>query len=428
MELERLKLFENRWEFAFFATIVVSLFLFNLYNQFQTYQKLKATNFYHSDAVVQNQYQKVSKRGKVYHVLTLKSDEGFSFITTTYEDIKDLRGRDVRVGLVTKKLDFASFLKRFYAPTYDLELKPYQDSLRQKIKLFIEKQHKDEYLKELFSALFLATPISKELRESISTLGISHLVAISGYHLGFLYALLFAIFGLVYRFFQDRYFPYRNRILDLSIAIFVFLFFYAYLLEFTPSLLRSFVMMVFGFLLYIRHIKVFSFEVLFVVMLLLIALFPRLLFSVGFWFSVSGIFYIYLFLHYFSDLKKWQIAVLINIWVFVLINPIIHYIFPNFEPHQLLSPLLSLLFAIFYPSELLLHIVGQGNLLDSLLLKMLDTQSEFVQIATPFWFLVYYVVISILAIFSRWFLYLLVVSSLGFYLLFIIKSIYLRDI
>jgi competence protein ComEC len=417
MALERLDLFDNRKEIAFFGLFIAFIFAINLFFKYQTYQNLTSSKFNNTKATILNQYQKVSKKGKPYYVLRLKSDDGYKFITTNYEDIRDLKNRSVRVGIITDKISFLDFLKGFYAPTFDIELLEYQDSIREKVATFIKEQHKDKLMGELFSALFLATPISKDLREKISIFGVSHLVAISGYHLGFLYGVLMVVLAFFYKFFQDRYFPYRNRVFDLSIIIISLLFLYAYFLDFTPSILRSFTMMAFGFLLYVRHIKIFSFEVLAVVVLFLIALDPSLCFSVGFWFSVSGIYYIYLFIHHFSDLNRWLILVLINIWVFTLMAPIVHYIFANFSFWQLLSPVLSLAFAIFYPVELLLHIAGVGGIFDGLLLKMFEIDVDFIEIKTPLWFLISYIVLSLLAIFNRWVLALLVLASLVFYLL-----------
>jgi len=417
MALERLDLFDSRKEIAFFGLFITLIFSLNLFFKHQTYENLISSKFNHIDATVLNQYQKLSKKAKPYYVLRVKSDDGYKFITTNYEDIRDLKNRSVRVGVITDKISFLDFLKGFYAPTFALELLEYEESIRENATIFIKNQHKDEMMGELFCALFLATPISKKLRVKISTFGISHLVAISGYHLGFLYGVLMVVLAFFYKFFQNRYFPYRNRVFDLSIFIISLLFLYAYFLDFTPSILRSFSMMAFGFLLYVRHIKIFSFEVLAVVVLFLIALNPSLLFSVGFWFSVSGIYYIYLFIYHFSDLNRWLILVLINIWVFTLMAPVVHYIFVNFSFWQLLSPLLSLAFAIFYPLELLLHIVGGGGFFDWLLLNMFEIDVDFIEIKTPLWFLISYIILSLVAILNRWTLAMLVLASLLFYLL-----------
>ena len=80
----------------------------------------------------------------------------------------------------------------------------YKESVRNKIFDFIQNQHESSFGKELFLALFIAEPISKELREKVSMWGISHLIAISGYHLSFLFLISYFIFSKIYIFFQDR--------------------------------------------------------------------------------------------------------------------------------------------------------------------------------------------------------------------------------
>ena len=46
---------------------------------------------------------------------------------------------------------------------------------------------------------FFATPLAKEVREKISLFGVSHLVALSGFHLGILWALVYGGLLLLYR-------------------------------------------------------------------------------------------------------------------------------------------------------------------------------------------------------------------------------------
>ncbi len=413
----KLNLFESKKEIFLFLAFIMIVFSTNLFFHYKTYQTLSASKFFHTEATVINQYQKKSKKGKTYHVLKLKSVDGYTFITTNYEDIKDLRDRKVRIGIITDKVTFLDFLKSFYAPSFDIELLDYHDSIKSHLQEGIEKQHSEPFAKELFSALFLAKPISKSLRDSVSMLGISHLIAISGYHLSFLFALLYLLIAKPYTFFQDRYFPYRNRRFDLTIFIIMILFWYVWLLDFTPSLIRSFVMLVFAFFLFHRHIKILSFEVLTVAILFILALKPTFLFSISFWFSVSGIFYIYLFLHYFKEKNKWFIMIAINIWVYFAMIPIVHFIFPNFSFLQLLSPLLSIFFGIFYPLEMLLHLVGFGDILDGTLEKLFSLKGEIITLKTPLWFLALYVFSSLLAIFHYRFLFLFASLLLSFFLI-----------
>jgi competence protein ComEC len=409
----KLQLFEKKSEFLLFLAFIMMVFSLNLFWQYKSYEALRSEKFFHTNATVINQYQKISKRGKIYHVLKCKSEEGYTFITTNYEDIRDLKGREIRIGLITDKVMFVDFLKSFYAPSYEIELLDYHDSLKQRFENVIKTQHQTAMMQELFSALFLATPISKALRDKVSMLGISHLIAISGYHLSFIFGLLYLLFSKPYAFFQDKHFPYRNRRFDLSVGILMILFWYVWLLDFTPSLIRSFVMMVFAFFLFHRHVRILSFEVLAVAVLFILAIKPTLLFSIGFWFSVSGIFYIYLFLHYFKHLSKWWIFIMINVWVYMAMVPIVHYIFPNFFFTQFFSPLLSLLFGVFYPIEMLLHLIGLGGVLDGILEKMFSVQAEVIVLKTPLWYLALYIFASLLAVFhDRFLLFFAAVLSL----------------
>lgn len=411
------RLFENKREIFLFLLAIMIAFGVSLFVEYRSYQSFSQNKFYHTTATVLNQYQKVSKRGKHYYVLKLKSNAGYRFITTNYEDIKDLRDREVRIGIITDKINFLDFLKSFYVPSFDIELLPYHDSIKSRLQAKIGAAHTSANMREFFSALFLAKPISKALREKVSLLGISHLIAISGYHLSFLFGLLYLIFSKPYSVLQERYFPYRNRRFDLTVGIIMIVFWYVWLLDFTPSLIRSFVMMAFAFLLFHRHVRIFSFEVLAVAVLLIVALNPRLLFSIGFWFSVSGIFYIYLFLHYFKDSNKWFIMIVINLWVYLAMIPIVHFIFPAFSLWQLLSPLLSILFGLFYPLEILLHLIGLGGLLDGVLEKLFSIEGEMVMMKTPLWYLALYIFASFLAIFHHRFLFLLASILLGFFLI-----------
>ncbi len=407
----KLPLFKSKREIFFALSFLSVIFLLSLYFEYRSFETLKSKRFYTTKAFVLNQYIKKRKR-REYFVLKLKSDEGYTFYTTNYEDLKNIKNRKIRITLITKKISFFDFLRGFYAPSFDIRLYPKENDIKSSLFDFITSQHQKEQFKELFSALFLAEPISKTLRQKVQFLGISHLIAISGFHLGVLFFIFYQIFGRIYRFFQDRYFPYRNRRLDLSIFTGVILFGYMYMLDFVPSLLRSFVMMCVGFFFYARGIRVVSFTTLFTTVLIILSLFPKLLFSIGFWFSVSGVFYIFLFLHYFKDLNPKVIFVLLNFWVFFMMIPIVHLFFPVFSFYQLLSPILSMLFVVFYPLELFLHGIGFGGVLDPFIEKLLDINGEIFYFQTDILYFVGFALLSIFSIFHRVFLVILSFSLL----------------
>jgi competence protein ComEC len=415
--VEKLDLFRSKKELLFFTLGMLLIFASHIYLRYRHYQIFHAERFYRTQAEVLNHYQKRKPSGRRYHVLKLRSEDGAVFYTTNYEDIINLKGRHVALGIITDKISFLDYLRTFYAPTYDLRIFEKEPGLKDWLRNSIERQHETNSTKALFSALFLGEPIAKDLRADVAKLGISHLIAISGFHLGVLFSILYFLLRYPYLYLQKRYFPYRNIRFDLTMMILPILFTYLWMLDFIPSLLRSFVMLAYGFFLYHRHFKILSFEVLLVTVLTILALFPTFLFSIGFWFSVAGVFYIYLFLHHFAALKKWQIAIGLNIWVYLLMIPIVHYFFSTFSWLQLYSPLLSILFVLFYPFELLLHLVGQGSLLDTLVLRLLHQPAQIYSFTTPLWFLLFYLALSIVAIRFRYAALLLPLFAVVPYLL-----------
>ena len=418
--MEKLEL--NKKHFFILTLFLFFVFCSNNFLKYQDYKELKKSNYQNATLQVLNQYNKITKKGKHYTLLKLQFNNGIKFFGISWhKNLQNLQNEIINCKINTKKLSFYKYLKGFFTSIYRIKkVSKKSYFLKDKISNFISSQHKNNTTKELFCALFLGEKISKVLRKKIQLLGISHLVAISGFHLGVISFLIFLILTPIYKFFQDRFFPYRNRMLDLIILSSFLLFLYLYLVGFIPSLVRAFTMLIIGYIFYIRHIKILSFETLFLTIMILLAFYPSLLFSISFWFSVSGVFYIFLFLHYFKDLKPWKIFILINFWVYILMQPIVHYIFSTFALSQLLSPILSMIFVLFYPLELFLHIIKEGGLLDSMVLKLLDFHTIAVSVKTPLWFLLTYIVTSLLSIYKKIFLYMLIFEALFFFLKFII--------
>ena len=171
-------------------------------------------------------------------------------------------------------------------------------------------------------------------------------------------------------------------------------------------------MSVLGFFFYSRGIKVLSFEMLSLTVCLLLAFFPHLVFSLSFWFSVAGVFYLFLFLHYFSSINRWVLLVLIDLGVFFLMLPIVHAFFPVFTFLQLSSPIASAVFIVFYPLSLFLHLLDFGNLFDTLLLAFLEVKAHAYTLNFSTWFLVGYIGVSLLAVRYKYAMYLCLGVSL----------------
>ena len=418
--MEKLEL--DRKHFFILSIFLILIFFFHLSLKYQKFKDFASLEYYPLKAKVINEYHKTTKKGKHYTLLKLKSSKGIKFFGIFWQkDVKNITNSIVQCIVYTKKVSFYKYLKGFFAPIYKVKIiNKKSNSLKKLFSDYIALQHKNFIAKEIFLTLFLGSNIDKNIRQKIQSLGISHLIAISGFHLGVLSFLIYMILTPFYKFFQDKFFPYRNAKLDLMTVVIVLLFAYLYLVDFIPSLSRAFVMLIIGYIFYIRYINILSFETLFLTMLLLLAFYPSFIFSISFWFSVSGVFYIFLFLYYFKDLNKWLIFIVINFWVFILMQPIVHYIFPSFALSQLFSPLLSMVFVIFYPLELFLHLLKEGDLLDSIVLKLLEFHSVTISVKTPLWFLLIYTITSLLSIYKKIFLYLLILEALFFFLKFLI--------
>jgi competence protein ComEC len=276
---------------------------------------------------------------------------------------------------------------------------------KQKLNTLIQNQHKDNDISYLYQALFTATQLPKNLQGIFSQLGVSHLLAISGFHLGVLSALLFFILRPIYTFFQNLYFPYRNSKIDLLSFIAIILFVYLVFLDFPPSLLRAYAMLIIGFILHDRGFKIISMQTLFLTMAILMVFFPRLAFSIGFYLSVFGVFYIFLFLLHYEKLSKiWQFL-LLPIWVYFMMLPFSLYIFSSFSIYHPLSILWTSLFTLFYPVSIFLHLISQGDLLDSLLLKFIHLNNSFTSVYLGYSWVLIQLILSLLATIKKIFIY-----------------------
>ncbi|MCD8478667.1 MAG: ComEC/Rec2 family competence protein [Sulfurospirillum sp.] len=114
----------------------------------------------------------------------------------------------VKVKLNVENVSFYDYLKGFFAPSLAL-YEIYEDDPPWDVRplyQWVEDQHENEKMAEVYKALFFATPISKELRDEVQKWGISHLIAISGYNVGVISFLLFFFLKPLYRFFSKSLF------------------------------------------------------------------------------------------------------------------------------------------------------------------------------------------------------------------------------
>jgi len=392
--MEYLPLFKNNKERGYLFIILFIVFSFNLTLNFFQYKKLVENEVFQTNGNILNIYQK-----KYYNVLKIKTDH-FVFFTSVNKNSTYKKLQNINIFIITQNITFYQYLKGFYTKSFNLTILN-NTHTKQILYKFINNQHTNTSIASLYSALFLATPVDRVIRTMCSNFGISHLVAISGFHLGVISLILYFILHLFYNNIHQKYCPYRNKRFDIMIVIAILLFSYLLFVDMIPSLLRAFVMFLFGLFLLRHNIKLLSFETLFIVVLFIIALFPKLLFSLSLWFSVAGVFYIFLFLHYFKNLNKYVQFILFNFWIYLAMNPIVHYFFGTTSLEQLYSPLLTIAFTLFYPLVAFLHLIQFGGLLDDLLLKVLDLNIIVKSVETPIWFFIIYILVSFYSIFSK---------------------------
>ncbi|MBE0495260.1 MAG: ComEC/Rec2 family competence protein [Campylobacterales bacterium] len=398
-----LRLFANKKEVAVCFGVLALVFALHVSLIYTQYRSFVGEGRTYVEGELLLSDARVSKNGKPYFALRVKTN-AFLLYTVAWKETLHVRpGEQVSVVVITEKLRFLDFLsKRFFAPSFSLHaLHVSEEGVAKRLAYSIWAQHESPKMQALYSALFLATPVPKALREDVLYWGVSHLVAISGFHLGVLLALGYGVVRPVYRFFQSRYFPYRNATFDVGVVMLGLAFGYLWLIGFVPSFLRAFVMAVFGFFLLMRHIKLLSFGTLALSVGGILALFPHLVLHIGFWFSVLGVFYIFLYLHHFKERFSAPVhAVLLNVWVFLAMNIPVHYWFPLTSWQQVGSIPLSLVFIGFYPLSGVLHVMGFGGVMDGVLEPFLAWRMEGADVPTPLWMLVGYLGLSLLGV--RW--------------------------
>ncbi|WP_201737675.1 ComEC/Rec2 family competence protein [Helicobacter pylori] len=398
-----------------FLSLLLAL---NLYLEYLNYQKLDFSKPTSLNAQILLQYPK-TKDQKTYFVLKLQS-KGMIFYTTIKEPLKNLQYRHAQFFGKIKACSFLESLRSCFFQTYSFSLTRKQD-FKSHVRHSIDSAHSSALVGNLYRALFIGDSLNKDLRDRANALGINHLLAISGFHLGILSVSVYFLFSLFYTPLQKRYFPYRNAFYDIGVLVWVFLLGYLLLLDFLPSFFRAFLMGLLGFLACFFGVRLLSFKLLVLACCIAIALLPKLLFSVGFLLSVCGVWYIFLFLKhtqiFFKDSSFWMRsfqAIALSVLVFLNMLIVAHAFFPMFSPYQLFSIPLGLIFIVFFPLSLFLHAVGLGSLLDRLLNMPLTIPT--ISIPSPLWLLGVHLLLTILS--ARFFkVYLSMnVLSAGFFL------------
>ncbi|MDY0180817.1 ComEC/Rec2 family competence protein [Aliarcobacter skirrowii] len=392
----------------FFTLFLLFVFMINILFNYLSYKELKKEYIFETKAEVLNIYPK-----EKFDVIKLKGD-GFEFFASFSKDENIKKLDFLNVVFDTRNISFFDYLKGFFTKVLYFDRVEKRYEFKDKILENIKNNHKDAMIIELFEALFLAVPVSKELRDVITVYGIAHVVALSGFHLAVLSFVIYWILYYPYKFLQDRFFSYRNRRYDILLITIFIMFYYLILTEIVPSLLRAFVLFCIGIFLLRSNMKIFSYTTLLYTFLIVIALFPQYIFNIGFWFSIFAVFYIYLFIQYFKNGNKILLYIFFNVWMFLIFNPIVHYFFPQTAIEQFYSIPITILFTIFYPLEIVAHIFNFSIYFDNYLKIFLENKIYVYEVFTPLYFFILYILFSFFSIWSKKSFFILNILMIGF--------------
>ena len=413
--LEKPKLFITLKSFWFSVLFLLSFLVIHLYYLYGEYQLFKVKPFFYTDAKVIKVYEKW-KDNNYYTIMKLYSPVlDITFFSRTKIRANEITPH-VRLKLFpTVDMLFVDYLSTSFINSNINEI--YNNELfKSRVIEWVNNQHQNSMIGNFYNAIYFAEPLNKKLRQQVSLLGVSHLIALSGFHLAILSTLLFFLLRPIYRFFQQRYFPYRFDLLDIGFVVLLLLAWYLWFVDTPASLLRSYMMMFLGWIFLLLGVELISLSFLTIVVLLLLVIFPKLLLSLAFWFSVLGVFYIFLLLHHFKELNRYWMTILISFGIFVLMLPVVHIVFPTTSPLQLGSSFLSLLFSLFYPLSMGLHLIGVGDIFDTLLLKLFSLKGSQLDMTLSYWLGGSYILLSLLSFYFKNLFYLLLLVSGSFFI------------
>lgn len=380
------------------------MLVWNLALDFKNYKNLLQTQ--EIKALVLNQYQKTTKN-RTYTVLKLK-DENQILYTISFSDLKNLMHKRVRIYGKLAPCSFLQSMQSCFFQSFSISLLPSETNLKSSLREKINSQHSSLNSKLdislLFKALFLADPLPQSFRNITNLTATSHLVAISGFHLGILGGVIILISKLLFKLIH-KYAPYLNASYTSLAVMLIFMFGYLVLLDFSPSFLRAYLMALFGFFIFFSGLRVFSFTNLFLIVFFAICFNPRLILSLSFALSVTGVFFVLLAVRHLkkpkftnSLLNNVIFALIFSSVIFVNMIPVAHLFFPLFSIWALLSPIISLLFTLAFPLFLMLHLIGFGGIFDGPLTEIFSLDLESISLYTPLAFFVPYALLCLLAI------------------------------
>ncbi|WP_024786815.1 ComEC/Rec2 family competence protein [Lebetimonas sp. JH369] len=179
-------------------------------------------------------------------------------------------------------------------------------------------------------------------------------------------------------------------------------FLYLYFTNFPSSLVRAFVMetVIFISLIYLEKEPL---SVLIWTFLISVLIFFEKVFSIGYFLSFMGVYYIFLFFKYFKP--TFVNSLILSFYMYLVMFILGHYFFYNFNFYSFFSPVVNILFSVFYPVSIFLHLTGFGGLFDKVLQWYLNMGEKNYYVNVDFWILLFFLSLSFFAYYRKWAFY-----------------------
>ena len=362
---------QHRYLFKMLAVIVIALAIIKT-------NMIKKESIYTNETIFEGIIYKI-KTTKEKTTIYLKSKE--KLVVYYYDQVSDLSLGDKIVvtgnllkpenNTIPNKFNYKKYLynNNIYNIIKAKNIKKIANNtniiyyLKNKISKRIDNIYKsNEYIKIfiLGDSSSLNPDISKSYREN----GISHLFSISGMHIS-----LFASIILCFlkRISYNNYYNY-------SIVI-IFLIFYAIIIGYPPSVIRSITMYILFAINKVFNLKIKSIDIMCIVLIILLIINPNYLYNIGFQYSYTISFSLVLFSHKIKIIKnKILKALYISTISFLVSFPICIYHFyqANFTSIILNIFLIPLVSIILFPLSLISFIIPKISYILHIFTKIIE--------------------------------------------------------
>jgi competence protein ComEC len=159
-------------------------------------------------------------------------------------------------------------------------------------------------------------------------------------------------------------------------------------------------------------------KILIFTFLVSLIIFFEKVFSIGYFLSFIGVYYIFLFFKYFKI--NFLNSIILSFYMFLMMFVVSHFFFYNFNYYQFLSPIVNVLFTFFYPLSIFLHIFGIGDLFDNLIKLYLNMGEKSYYVKINYFILFTFLLLSFIAYYRKWAFYGINVLALSILLFNII--------